>query len=274
MSSEISPQMKNLNLIILALFCTLSIMGCATRKIPEVSKRLPLPSEEIQKILSRFAVESRGNTLKAIANISVDYPNGKYTKNVAILVKKPSSLRVESIPVFGPSDFFMTAEEKFFKVFLPGECKFYIGNTTRKNLSRFFPIPVPLNETVSILTGTPPIKINDKLRLTGYREGGQNRIDATFEDMPVQSLWLDQANDNLIRVEVFGKDGNTLYTASFNNFTSLGMVTYPQSLKIAVRGMKKIDISIKYLDLKISTGDDQSPFNLAVPPGITPIFLN
>lgn len=266
--------MKKLNLIILALFCSLPIMGCATWKIPEVSKKPPLPPGEIQKILSRFTIEPEGYALKATANISVDYPNRKYTRKVAILVKRPSSLRVEAIPIFGLSDFFMTAKGKFFKVFLPGEGKFYIGNATEKNISRFFPIPIPFNETVSLLTGTPPIRMSENFKLTGYSEGGLHRIDAASGDMPLQSIWLDQANDNLIRVEVFGKDGNTTYTASFGNFIFLGDATYPKSLKIAVRGMKKIDVNIKYSELGISSGDDPSLFDLPVPPGITPTFLN
>lgn len=261
--------------MILALFCSLNILGCATWKTHEVPAKLPLSSEKIREILSRFAPEPQENTLKAIARISIDYPRGTYTKKVAILVKKPSSLRIESVPIFGPSDFLMTAEKKLFKVFLPMEGSFYIGSSTVKNLSRFFLIPIPLDEIASILTGTPPIEINDTLRLTGYREGKMHRIDAALDDTPLQSIRLDQTNENLLGVEVFEKDGRIAYAASFEDFTSLGGTTYPQNIKIAVKqGPEKIYITIQYLDLVISRNDDTSLFNLTIPPGITPTFLN
>ncbi len=271
---QVHSPMKIVKLTMVALFCTLFVMGCAAWKTPTTVERPPLSPDKIQYLLSRFATDAVQETLKAIAQISIEHPAGKYTRKVALLAQRPSSLRIDAIPLFGPPDFFMSANEKLLRIFLPAEGKYYVGRPTKENLARFFRIPIPVNQTVSLLMGAPPISMTGNLRLRGYGDGNWDRIDSLSGDRHLQSIWLDPTDDTLKKVEVFGKKGTRLYTAFFDDFISFGERSYPQRLRIAMEGMKKIDVKIRYIDLEISHGNDSSPFNLPIPEGIEPIFLH
>lgn len=268
---------KALKFSALILLYILSLWGCAEWKSIPVTERHPLPHDRVQYLLSRLAMDSgQESLLKAMAHINIDHPGGKYTRKVAILAQRPFSLRVDAIPLFGPSDFFMSVNESFIKVFLPGEGVYYAGKPTKENLERFFRIPIPTYQMVSLLMGMPPISITDKLHVTGgYSDGNRHdRIDILSGDVHIQSLWIDAADNSLIKAEVFGKDGYSSYNALFDDFILLGKRAYPQRVRISMKGMEKIDVTIKYTDLEISKEVDTDAFDLPVPGGLQPVFLN
>ncbi|MBW2560533.1 MAG: hypothetical protein JRE40_06715, partial [Deltaproteobacteria bacterium] len=161
---------KNTIVACLALF---AFSGCVSGKIPEVTK---IPAARPQDILEKIAMPNSGDTIRATARISLSFPEGDYSRKMALLLQMPSSLRVEAIPLFGPADFFLSANKEVLKVFFPGEGKFYVGAATRKNLSLFFKVFLSPADMVPLLAGLPPHITGGSLS-GGHLEKGLYRID-------------------------------------------------------------------------------------------------
>jgi len=178
--------MKRCVLIFLFLHVIIGLLNCAPKKPIEPFKGcVSSPASVLKRISS---TSGPNHILKATAKIIVDSSKGKYSRKIAIIVKKPSFIRIEAIPFFGTPDFFLSVNKKTLKVFLPKKRNFYIGHATRKNLFSLFQIYLDADEIVSILTGNPPVIRRDNHTLRGYFEGNLYRIDIISAGKKIQSL--------------------------------------------------------------------------------------
>src|SRR5512136_1786945 len=103
---------KRLLSIFLVLSFFLIFPACA------IKKTLNVGEGSFEGVSSPLAVLEKidSNThslhgIKAIARIEVNAPAGRYPLKVALALWRPSSLRLESIPLIGPADFFLTVHE-------------------------------------------------------------------------------------------------------------------------------------------------------------------
>jgi hypothetical protein len=263
-------------LFILSLFFIFP--GCSVNK-PLLSDRVlknnfPSPHDVLEK-LDRD--DHFKKTLNAIAHIELHASEKRYPLKAAVMLKQPSSFRVESIPVFGPPDLLLSVHADILKVFLPHKGEFYIGQATTKNLIHFLPFfttGLRVEDITSILLGTHP-KIKEKsFTLNGSFEGDIYRIDIVSENRRLQSLWIDTEKYYLVRVDLFGANNSRLYSAKFTGHYSVGNVTMPQRVIIASGGDDKQNIIIRYSDVQTATGIDTAQFDLQPPPGIRTIFMD
>jgi hypothetical protein len=246
--------------------------GCAPKKIPDLVLRPLLDPEVVFEKISRPG--DLDAFIKAEAHITLDSPDRNYSGRVAMALKKPSSLRIDAIPAFGPADFLLSANEKEFKIFIPGRKKFYTGESSGKNLFRFFGIPLPVNETVSLLTGAPPPSPGENLKLEGSWEGNLYRIDIISGNKRIRSIWTGPEGDEMVRMETMNENGTVLYTAWFDDYTPTGNGTYPKTIKVSMKFPVWALFKVHYSDIEVSSEDDMSLFNLAPPPGIEPTVID
>ena len=264
--------LKTIGLSVLA-GSILFLWGCAHWTIPGTIKKEQLSRERIDSLVSRFALHSERDTLKTMAHISIDHPTGKYVRKVALLARRPASLRIDAIPLFGPSDFFMSVSAGQIRVLLPGNGTYYVSPATKENLARFFHIPMPVDHTVSILMGIPPLAAAGDFVVKGFHEGRRDRLDLLSGGTTVQSLWFDE-HDDIAEIALFGTEGSRLYTVSFDDYITFGGGTHPGRLKITIEDASgRIFVSVRYIDPEIVRDGDLSPFDLPIPAGIEPRFL-
>jgi hypothetical protein len=245
--------------------------GCAPKTIPDLATRPLFDPEDVYEKISRPG--DHDAFIKAEAHITLDSHERNYSGRVAMAVKKPSSLRVDAIPAFGPADFFLSANEKEFMVFIPGRKKFYTGESSGKNLYRFFGIPLPADETVSLLTGTPPPTSGEDLRLAGSWEENLYRIDITSRGKRIRSIWTRPEGEEIARIETLNENGTVLYTAWFDDYTPTENGTYPEKIEVAIKFPIWALFKVHYSDIEVSSDDDMSLFNLLPPPGIEPTVI-
>ena len=259
--------MKRYLLTVLFLSLFLAFPGCAPRRVT-VPFKYP---EDVLKNISR--TDNLKNTLKAFARIVVNTSKGRYAMKVAMVVKRPSFLRVEAIPVIGPTNFFLSVSGNSLKVFLPKKEEFYIGQATRENLAMFFPLNLKVEDIVSMLFGTPPHVKGENITLLGSIEGELYRIDVISQDKKVQSLWVN-FHDNLVRIETLDDDGRILYSARFENHCQIGGISFPGKVIITTGETHKLSANISYSNIHFSQDADGDLFDLNIPAGIKPIFIN
>lgn len=246
--------------------CILS--GCVSGKGRETAT---VPPASPQDVLGRIAAPDRGEVVRATARITITSSDGTYSRKMALLCQMPSHLRLEAIPLFGPADFFLSANEQSFKVFFPGEGKMYVGTPTRENLFLFFRIYIPPSDVIPLLCGIPPQMVNGSY--SGFTEGGVYRIGHRREGDKERFLWIDLETRALMKIEQY-RDSTLLWRMQFFGHAAVGEISLPRRIQIEVTEPEKVEIEIRYLELDIvPSSGDMALFDLRVPPGVTPIPL-
>jgi hypothetical protein len=212
---------------------------------------------------------SKTDTLSAAARINLTTPQGYFPLQAALVIKKPSYLRLELLPPLGPPDLFLAATPQEMKVLLPGKGEFYQGTPDNRNLARFLPWTVNIEDIVAIFTCTYPPLTGD-IAYQSYPEKNNLRVEMKVEGKVVQTLWIEPAG-RLSRLERLDEKGKLLYTASFSDYREGSPIAGEIDVRMA-DGIASIDL--KYSDLKIEKTDDLSIFDLPVPAGFKKVIMD
>jgi hypothetical protein len=257
---------RTLFLLWISIF-SLLLSGCAGR--------LPLAAtayyDSPEAALRALAASSTGaGAVTATTRIVIDRHGERYPLKVAVMMQRPALLRVESIPLMGPPDFYLSIAGGELRVFLPGKGAFYTGRATPGNLSRFLSISIPAADMVSLLMGMPPDHGEKMHLLVGEREDGLYRVDQYLSGRKICSLWIVPETGWLIRFRRFTHEGKAVYTADFADHVRIGEGFLPQQLTIRE---EEAVLTVRQADLRPIAADPES-FPLPEPEGITPILLD
>jgi len=264
-------RIKKYPLIILFIFSQSTLFaGCASDKasISQSAIEFSSPEAALTEIAKKVPIE---NTVKSIASIQMTTKNGSFPLKVAMMLKRPSLMRVEAIPILGPPNFFLSIHENHLKVFLPDKNEFYMGHATPENMALFLPLRIDMESMVSLLMGSYPI-INGRNRsLRGFPEKDLYRIDIHIEGKRIQSLWIRLTDGCLAGIEVF-HDEKMLYEVKFEEHVRLGGFVIPQKIMI-ISKEDQTTLSIRYRDIELTMEKDDTVFDLKVPPDIKPKYF-
>jgi hypothetical protein len=242
--------------------------ACAAGRIAAPGASYASPEAAIRAI----AAQDLTRALTATARIEISTPAERYPLKAALLMKRPASLRLESIPLLGPPDFFLAMDGRELRAFLPGKGIFYTGRATAWSISRFLSLALPPEAIVSLLTGHPPAEQENASTLwRGEQEEGLYRIDQIQAVRKVRSLWIDPDGDRLIRIQVYaGGDSPLSYAAEFEEHVRVGNAFLPQRLKITGEGLS---FALRYTEIRLLEDEDAAAFILPVPEGVIPTPL-
>ncbi|HBB15683.1 MAG TPA: hypothetical protein DCZ97_01295 [Syntrophus sp. (in: bacteria)] len=247
-----------------------AFLGCAGRRVAPFHP----PGDAYlspDDALRALAVSAPGDqTLTVTARIEINAHGQRRPLKAAMMMRKPANLRLESVPLLGPPDFFLSIDAGELRVFSPENNGgiFYIGRSTARNVNRFFPLALPAADMVSLLMGQPPAMEEDS-SLRGEWEEGLYRVDRYIAGEKTLSLWIDPAGDRLLRVRAFTEGGDIAYTAEFADHTSVGKSFLPQRLTITGEA---VSLSLRYTEVRLD--NDSEPFALPIPEGVEPISLD
>ena len=224
----------------------------------------------IEKVLFTISnTVSETDILSAVAQIALVTPRGYYPAKAALILKKPSYLRLELLPPMGPPDFFLVTTPKEMRILLPTKGEFYQGEPTGHNLSRFLPWQFNIEDIVAIFANTYPLLTGDVAYLH-YPEGNNLRIEMKVRSAISQIVWIGP-NGRLIKLVRYDGSGKPLYSAEFADYeegsTIAGKITVSMADGVT-------SITIKYSDLKIEKAKDLSIFNLPIPAGFKTIMMD
>ena len=252
--------------------CLLLLVFCGCAAAPKMTARMDFASPEaaLEHIAAQTPVDA---ALQAMADVRVaTREGGTYPLKLAVLLKKPASLRVEAIPLFGPPAFFLSVRDRTLRVFLAETRAFYIGRATPDNVARYLPLKMDPEDLIAVLTGTCFAPVGPDTLLQGRPEGDHYRIDLV-EPLKRRSLWVRTTDGFLERIEVYGEQ-QRLYRAHFEEpFRAEGTVL-PQKITIVSEGIDGVSVSIRYADIQFLKAIDPETFDLKTPPGVEPINLD
>ena len=246
----------------------LILSGCAGRRPPALRTLYHSPEAALRALAASAPADQ---TLTATARIEINHQGERYPLKIAVMMKRPAFLRVESIPLLGPPDFFLSVAKDELRVYLPEKNAFYTGRAVPQNISRFFPIFMPAAEMISLLMGIAPDNREESPVLRGEQEEKYYRVDEYASDRRTRSLWIDPSGNRLVRIRTFAEGETVVYEAAFAEHAPVGEGFMPQRLTITGDGMAAL--SLRYTDLRPIAADPES-FPLPLPEGITPILLD
>ena len=235
------------------------------------TKQVIIPHDtSTEKVL--FAVSSAVSEidiLSAVAQIDLVTPGGYYPARAALIIKKPSYLRLELLPPMGPPDFFLATTPEEMRILLPSKGEFYQGAPTGRNLSRFLPWQFNIEEIVSIFACTYPPLTGDVAYLR-YSEGNALRIEMKVRSGMSQTVWIG-SNGRLSKLVRYDERGKVLYSAEFTDYEEGSSIAGKITVNMA-DGVTSI--TVKYSDLKIEKAKDLSIFDLRAPAGFKTIMMD
>jgi hypothetical protein len=252
-------------------FCLFLLAVCGCAMAPQMTDRMEFHSPEAA--LKHIAERIPDNVaLQALASIHMTTREGRYPLKLVLLLKKPASLRVEAIPLFGNPAFFLSVHDQTLKVFLTETRAFYTGSATLDNVARFLPLRMNPEEMVAVLMGSGPPPCKQSTFLQGRTEGEHYRID-TGGPLKRQSLWLRMTDGFIERLDVY-QDQGVSYRAHFEEPLRVEGAVLPQKITLVFEGEGGTTFTIRYADIRFLKQPDPAIFDLKVPPGIKPVYLN
>jgi hypothetical protein len=275
---NLAAQTSNITKQMLALLICCFLASCAPAvTLPHapdlVPDQLPAPLDpRWEKLSGRNQVRSG---LRAMADIDLTAEGGRRHLRVALLLQLPSLMRIESIPLFGPPDFFLSLNREKLKIFLPGKKEYYQGRPSRENLSRFLPLSLSPTDMVYVLMGIPPPPPVTETKI-GYREsleGDGKRLDMFLNNRIIRRLWSDKNVERLTDMEILDADTKLTHRVSYGNYLRLGESDWPQQVTIVSQD-GKARIIVNYDDMELCAPEDEEIFDLPIPRGITPTGMD
>lgn len=209
------------------------------------------------------------DTFSALAKVSFVTPDGYYPAKVALVMKRPSHLRLEILSLIGSPDFYFVASAETMRVFVPSRMELYVGKPSRANLKKFLPWSAGIEDMVMMLTGTYPALQEENVSYQEYLEGNQRRIEMRAPSGEFQIVWRNK-NDKLLKFARLNANNETLYTAEYSYKNE--ETVFPAKVVIHMNA-GSTSLSVNYLDVKIEKTSDLSVFDLIVPEYVNEIIM-
>jgi hypothetical protein len=224
----------------------------------------------IQKVL--FSISntlSETDILNGIAQIDLAAPGSYYTARAALILKKPSYLRLELLGPMGPPDFFLAATPQKMEIIIPAKAEFYQGAPTGSNLSRFLPWQFDIQDIVAIFACSYP-PLTGEVDYLKHEEGNTLKIEMKARGGISQYVWIGR-DGRLEKLERFDENGRALYRAEFADYSAGSS----RAGRISVSTADSMtSVTVKFSDLKIEKARDLSIFDLPTPTGFKIITMD
>jgi hypothetical protein len=250
-------------LIIIIVSLVLLIDGCIQREFIK-------PDYEVPSALKSIPCLGENDILSAIAQIDLVTPNGHHAEKVAIIMKRPSYLRLEIFSPIGPPDFFLTASSDEMRILIPSRGEIYLGRSTSENVARFLSWQFNIEDMVMILSGSYPSLKDEKKTYQSYRQEKDFRIEVRTPLGNSQIIYL--GDDGRLQKYVQNDEhGKEMYHVKYEDYKLQKFVAGKITIDMA-DGITSI--CVRYSDIKIEKVKDMSIFELPVPNGVKSILLN
>jgi hypothetical protein len=143
-----------IQLVVLLIMCTLT--GCASLP-PDLRVRPATSAVGVSLLGDWFSPGEGHRTLQGVARVRVKTAERSVSGSQIVLAEVPDRLRAETLSPFGTPLLVLAAHGPELSVLLPGDNRFYRGQSSPANLGRFTRLPLRLDDLVGILLAQPPL---------------------------------------------------------------------------------------------------------------------
>ena len=240
------------------------VYGCAGQAIVYPDS----PSEKIPTTIFSGPI-AEDDVVSAIVDINLTSPEGYYPTKAALIIKKPSYLRLEMLPVIGTPDFLLAASPEKMSIFIPSKENFYYGQPTGANLRKFIHWQFNIEDIVMIFAGTYPSLKEKDISYQSYREKKILRTEMKAPSGCSEIFWVGE-NNRLFKIVRNDENGKEIYTVRY--FYDEAPPTLPEKITISMADGITL-LSVKFSDIRIEKATDLSIFDLPIPANVNVILL-
>ncbi len=239
------------------LLVVLALSGCLRPSAP-VWTVVP----DAKELISRLQTSAENyQSLDVAAQVNLTSGGNFYSTQQFILVEKPNLLRSDVLTGFGQLVMQLATDGDEFSVFLytsiPG--KFYRGQASRDNLSRFIRIPLRVEDLVALVLYSPPLISFD---LADVVVSGSDLLLSLRGDGQVQKV---RFNSQLQLVEVsYLCDQQLLLRTSYKDFDASG---FPLEMIIEAP-VDETRVRLSLAELVLNPSLDAARFRLKKPANV------
>jgi len=249
--------------IIIVLLLSMLACACAGKSVTQARLR-PEPLTLIARTIK--------NTDRIIATAQIDLitPQGHYPIRAALILQKPSYLRLEMLPVIGTPDLFLTATPDDMTIFIPSLSSLYSGKPSAENLSRFLPWSLDIEDIVMILSSAYPPLAGDNVSYQHCEEEPLLCLEMKTPLGTSQKIWMENSG-RMARLIRYGRDGREIFQVQYGNYAPGSSLAG----KISIQWSDNVTaVSVKYSDLRVEKATDLSVFELPVGAGVKIIEMD
>ncbi len=251
---------------LMALLLSAFACGCAS-SVPMAPAPVLSPEKALMRVTQAITLDDR---IVATASIDVVTAQGHYPVRTALVLQKPSYLRLELMPVIGTPDFFLAATPDEMKIFVPSRAEFYVGKPTAAHMAHFLPWALNIEDIVMIFSGAYPPLIGNNLSYASSAENDLWRVEMRTSAGPSQIVWMEK-NGRLAKLVRNGADGKEVYSVQYEDYDQGKFLAGKISIKMAD---SVTALTVKYTDVAIEKAKDLAVFQLPVPAGMKIINLD
>ena len=244
-----------------ALVFPLCLYGCA--RAPKAFPTGPAP--DVNQILA--SLKKCKNELKAFGGVGrfkTVHGTGVESLRMVWIGSRPQNLRVEILGPWGqPTLSFVMNGPRFF-LHSRQDNRYFKGDATKDNLSRFVSVPLRAEDLFGLLSGQPPILPfhHAKIRASTAEGGWVVSLYKKWARL-IEKIWLKDDAKAVEQVEVFDSWGNVQYRVAFSEFHEVESLFLPH--KIAISNTEELlwSLTVEKFETMISIPD--GAYTLDVP---------
>ena len=240
-------------LVLAAFVCPLCLYACA--RTPEALPTRPAP--EVNEVLE--SLNNCKNDLKSFGGVGrfkTFRGRGAESLRMVWIGSRPQNLRVEILGPWGqPTLSFVINESRFF-LHSRQDNRYFKGDATADNLSRFVSVPVRAKDLFGLLSGQPPILPfhHAKIRASTGEGGWLVSLYRKWGRL-IENIWLKDDARTVEQVEVFDSWGNVQYRVAFSEFHELESLFLPHKITISNTEGLLWSLTVEKFRTKISVPD-------------------
>lgn len=244
----------------LLLFLLLFVAACARPPEP-LWTDVPAPEVLLERLASRSGNIS---SLDAEASVSVTTDGRHFSSQQFILAEYPDRVRVDALTGFGQLIMQLATDGDLLTVFLntTNPPRFYRGNATGENFSRFIRLSLPPELLVAVILYDPPV-INYQ-RAQVRSSGAQ--LELHLSDGLFSQIFYFDGQFQLVGTD-YVEDDEVLFSVEYSRFSATD--DFPRRIEVRMPP-EDAALAMRISDLVLNAGIPLIRFSLQVPDGIDP----
>ncbi len=226
--------------------------GCISTKrvVPEDQRLLPAKTASRAELLEGLKTQSQA--IKSMtATVALDVSGGSLRTGVLteyrqtkgfILVDRPNNIRVRAqAPLALATVFDMVSDGRQYRVSVPIRNKFIVGDATAPASNQNPVLNMrPQHLLSALFVDIMPLLANPQIRSTLEETSVGRKSYYIFEFINiaqpnadlVEKLWIDRSTLEVVRKQIFGRDGKVEADVEYTGYQDSGGTSFPQAIVI------------------------------------------
>ncbi len=218
----------------------------------------------LQRIQSR---NRRIQSIRALARVTVNIGENRFRIEELIIIKKPASLRIETLSPIGQPLLYLTMDAEVLEALIPAENRLYRGEAAMKYLSTFFPFWGEAREIIPLMVGEINWEDHDPYAIHYNQREKAYLLKEDTPDGSRRIFWISPFHFALFRAAEFDRLQNPQWEVLFGNFRKKDGIPFPMDIEFQSFS-SGCRMKMRLLEWEINPSLREGTFRLGVPKGV------